>query len=138
LELDQAAAVFFVGKKDGTGRLCQDYRYLNEGTIKDAYPLSRIDELMDKIRSWKYFTKINLWAGYNNIQIKESDRAKAAFITRWGLFQPKVMFFGLCNSPATFQHFMNDIFVSMIQTDKGFVYMDDFITGGEIKEEDEK
>ncbi|THG95502.1 hypothetical protein EW145_g7946 [Phellinidium pouzarii] len=105
-----ASPFFFVDKKDNTLRPCQDYCALNEGTIKNAYPLPLIGDLMDKLRNAKYFTKLDLRSGYNNICIKEGDQHKAAFKTIRGLSEPTVMFFGLCNSPATFQMFMNDIF----------------------------
>ena len=125
----QASGFFFVGKKDGTGRPCQDYVYLNNWTVKDGYPTPRISELMDMCRDWKYFTKIDVKAGYNNIPIVEEDRWKAAFITKRGLFEPNVMFFGLCNSPATFQRFMDDCYGMVIRRKEGGVYMDDIITG---------
>ncbi|THG98618.1 hypothetical protein EW145_g7394 [Phellinidium pouzarii] len=122
-----ASPFFFVDKKDGTLRPCQDYRALNEGTIKNAYPLPLIGDLMDKLRNAKYFTKLDLRSGYNNIRIKEGDQHKAAFKTIRGLFKPTVMFFGLCNSPATFQMFMNDIFRVIITEEAILIYMDDIL-----------
>ncbi len=109
-----ASPFFFVGKKDGKLRPCQDYRYLNEGTVKNMYPLPLISELLDKLKGAKYFTKMDLRWGYNNIQIKDGDQWKGAFKTNHGLFEPMVMFFGMCNSPSTFQNMMNDIFKDMI------------------------
>ncbi|THG95850.1 hypothetical protein EW145_g7892 [Phellinidium pouzarii] len=103
------------------------YRALNEGTIKNAYPLPLIGNLMDKLRGAKYFTKLDLRSGYNNICIKEGDQHKAAFKTICGLFEPTVMFFDLCNSPATFQMFMNDIFQIMITEEAILIYMDDIL-----------
>jgi Reverse transcriptase (RNA-dependent DNA polymerase)/gag-polyprotein putative aspartyl protease len=100
---DMASPLFFVGKKDGTKRPCQDYRLLNEGTIKDAYPIPKITDLLRVLQKAKYFTKLDIRWGYNNVLIKEKDRHKAAFSTPFGLYEPNVMFFGLCNSPATFQ-----------------------------------
>ena len=100
-----ASPFFFVGKKDGSSRPCQDYRYLNEHTVKDAYPLPLISDLMTKLKGAKVFTKLDLRNGYNNVRIKDGDQWKAAFKTNRGLFEPMVMFFGLCNSPATFQHY---------------------------------
>ncbi|THG96303.1 hypothetical protein EW145_g7803 [Phellinidium pouzarii] len=94
-----ASPFFFVDKKDGTLRPCQDYRALNKGTIKNAYPLPLI----------------------------EGDQHKAAFKTIRGLFEPTVMFFGLCNSPATFQMFMNDIFRVIITEEAILIYMDDIL-----------
>jgi len=99
----QAALFFFVAKKDGPLRPCQDYRYLNKHTVKDAYPLPLISTLVDQLKGASIFTKMDVRSGYNNVRIKEGDQWKAAFITHKGLFEPTVMFFGLCNSPATFQ-----------------------------------
>lgn len=106
----QVSPFFFVGKKDGDLRPCEDYRKLNTGTIRNNYPLPLIADLIDKLSHAKYFTKLDLRNGYNNIRIRDGDQWKAAFKTPAGLFEPMVMFFGLCNSPATFQAFMNDIF----------------------------
>ncbi|KAI5115933.1 hypothetical protein M0805_007709 [Coniferiporia weirii] len=120
-----ASPFFFIGKKDNELCACQDYRALNEGTIKNAYPLPLISELMDKLKGTKYFTKLDLRSGYNNIRIKNGDQWKAAFKTPHGLFEPTVMFFGLCNSPAIFQAFMDDTFHIVILEDKVLIYMDD-------------
>jgi len=111
---------------------------LNEGTIKNAYPLPRVDELLDKLKGAKYFTKLNLRWGYNNVRIKEGDEWKAAFKMNKGLFEPLVMFFGLCNSPATFQNMMNDIFV--METNEGWIliYIDDILIFSKRKEELQK
>ncbi len=105
-----ASPFFFVKKKDGTLRPVQDYHKLNEMTIKNRYPLPLISELIDKLHGAKYFTKLDIHWGYNNVQIQEGDKEKAAFCTNRGLFKPTIMFFGLTNSPATFQWMMNDIF----------------------------
>jgi hypothetical protein len=104
-----ASAFFFVKKKDGSLRPVQDYRRLNEMTIKNRYPLPLISELVNKLRGAKIFTKLDIRWGYNNVRIKEGDEWKAAFRTNRGLFEPLVMFFGLTNLPATFQTMMNDI-----------------------------
>lgn len=106
-----ASSFFFVGKKDGKKRPCQDYRHLNAGTVKDVYPLPLISDIMDKVKGKKFFTKMDIRWGYNNVRIAEGDEWKAAFKTKLGLFEPLVMFFGLCNSPATFQRMMDHIFV---------------------------
>ena len=98
-----ASPFFFVKKPDGKLRPTQDYRKLNEATIKNRYPLPLIGELIDKLKGAKYFTKLDVRWGYNNVRIKEGDEWKAAFQTNVGLFEPTVMFFGLTNSPATFQ-----------------------------------
>jgi len=123
-----ASLFLFVSKKDSKKlRPCQDYRRLNKGTIKNAYPLPRVDELLDKLKGAKYFTKLDLRWGYNNVRIKIGDEWKAAFKTNKGLYEPLVMFFGLCNSPATFQNMMNDIF--LIETDEGWIliYIDNIL-----------
>jgi hypothetical protein len=104
-----ASAFFFIKKKDGTLRPVQDYRELNEMTIKNCYLLPLISELVNKLRGAKYFSKLDIRWGYNNVRIKEGDEWKAAFRTNRGLFEPLVMFFGLMNSPATCQTMMNDI-----------------------------
>ena len=120
-----ASPFFFVDKKDGKLRPCQDYRYLNEHTVKNAYPLPLISELLDKLKGARRFTKLDVRWGYNNVRIREGDQWKAAFKTNRGLFEPTVMFFGLCNSPATFQAMMDDIFGDMINECIIIVYMDD-------------
>jgi Reverse transcriptase (RNA-dependent DNA polymerase) len=109
-----ASPFFFVSKKDGKLRPCQDYWYLNDWTLKNSYPLPLISEIMDKLKGAKYFTKLDVHWGYNNVQIRKGDEWKAAFKTNKGLFEPTVMFFGMCNSPATFQAMMDDIFITMI------------------------
>ena len=124
----QASPFFFVSKKDSKKlRPCQDYRRLNTGTIKNAYPLPRISDLLDKLKGAKYFTKLDLRWGYNNIRIKEGDELKAAFKTCFGLFEPLVMFFGLCNSPPTFQNMMDEIFLMETQEGWIIIYMDDIL-----------
>src|SRR6202023_1342438 len=123
-----ASAFFFVSKKDSDKlRPCQDYRRLNEGTIKNAYPLPRVGDLLDKLKGAKIFTKLDLLWGYNNVRIKIGDEWKAAFKTNKGLYEPLVMFFGLCNSPATFQNMMNDIFFVELEEGWMLIYMDDIL-----------
>ena len=122
-----ASPLFFVGKKDGSLRPCQDYRYLNEWTVKNKYPIPLVSELVDKLRGAKVFSKLDLRSGYNNVRIKDGDQWKAAFKTHRGLYEPTVMFFGLCNSPATFQAMMNGIFKDMIDEGWMVIYMDDIL-----------
>jgi transposase InsO family protein len=130
-----ASPCFFIPKKDGTLRLVQDYRRLNEHTIKDKTPLPLINEVIDKLKDAKMFNKLDLIWGYNNVRIKEGDEWKAAFLTNKGLFEPKVMFFGMCNSPATFQRMMNSIFRPLIHDGTLANYMDDFIIPGKDEKE---
>ena len=122
-----ASPFFFIKKKDGTLRPVQDYRKLNDMTIKNRYPLPLIQELLDKLKGARIFTKLDVRWGYNNVRIKEGDEHKAAFITSRGLFEPLVMFFGLCNSPATFQRMMNHIFFDLIMEGRIVVYLDDIL-----------
>ena len=117
-------------------RPCQDYRYVNSHTIKDAYPLPLVSDLIDKVKDATTFTKFDVRWGYNNIRIKDGDQWKAAFITHKGLFEPTVMFFGLCNSPATFQRFMNESFKDMIAEGWLVVYMDNLLLSSKNPEID--
>ena len=105
-----AAPCFYIPKKDGLLWLVQNYRKLNQVTIKDKTPLPLIGEVLNRLKEAKYFNKLDLIWGYNNIRIKEGDKWKAAFLTNKGLFEPQVMYFGLCNLPGTFQRIMNSIF----------------------------
>ena len=130
----QTAPVFFVGKKDGKKRMVQDYRYLNEWMIKNNYPLPLILDVLENIRTKKVFMKMDLRWGYNNVRIKEGDEWKAAFMTPEGSFEPIVMFFGLMNSPATFQAMMNDLLRDLTNTGKVAVFIDDVIVGTETEE----
>ena len=130
----QTAPVFFVGKKDGKKRMVQDYQYLNKWTIKNNYPLPLISDVLENIGTKKLFMKMDLRWGYNNVRIKEGDKWKAAFTTPEGSFEPTVMFFGLTNSPATFQAIMNELLRDLINTGKVVVFIDDVIVGMEMEE----
>jgi RNase H-like domain found in reverse transcriptase/Reverse transcriptase (RNA-dependent DNA polymerase)/Integrase zinc binding domain len=130
-----ASPFFFVKKKDGKLRPCQDYWYLNDWTVKNVYPLPLISKIMDKIKGAKFFTKFDVRWGYNNVRIKAEDQWKAAFKTNRGLFEPTVMFFRMCNSPATFQAIMDSIFSDMIEERRVIVYMDDILIFAENQEE---
>jgi hypothetical protein len=122
-----ASPVFFVKKKDGRLRLVQDYRKLNELTIKNRYPLPLASDIVNRLQRARLFTKFDVRWGYNNIRIREGDEWKAAFTTNRGLFEPRVMLFGLTNSPATFQALMNTIFVDLVAAGKVAVYLDDIL-----------
>jgi hypothetical protein len=130
-----ASPFFFVTKKDGRLRPTQDYRYLNQWTKKNAYPLPLISEMMDKIKASgaKYFTKLDVRWGYNNVRIHKGDEWKAAFKTNNGLYEPTVMFFGLCNSPATFQAMMDSIFEDEVHEGWIIIYMDDILIFSKTK-----
>ena len=103
-----ASPILFVKKKDGSLRPCVDYQALNDITIKDRYPLPRVEETLYQIRGAQYFTRVDLRSAYNLIRIKDRDEWKTAFRTRYGLFEFLVMPFGLTNAPATCQRFVND------------------------------
>jgi hypothetical protein len=103
-----ASPILFVKKKDGSLRLCVDYRALNQASVKNRYPLPLISEILERVGKAKIFTKLDLRGAYNLIRIKEGDEFKTAFRTRYGQFEYRVMPFGLTNAPATFQAYMDD------------------------------
>ena len=120
------APVLFVKKKDGTMRMCVDYRALNKITIANKYPLPRIDELFDRLQGAKYFSKIDLRSGYHQVRIAEKDIDKTTFNSRYGSYSFKVLSFGLCNAPATFMNLMNSILHEYL--DKfAIVFLDDIM-----------
>jgi len=130
--------VFFIKKKDGSLWLVQDYRILNAVTVKNRYPLPLISELVSQLHRARYFTKLDVRWGFNNVRIKPRNEWKAAFHTNRGLFEPLVMFFGMTNSPATFQTMMNDIFRTLIAEGIVVVYLDDILIFTKTEEEHEQ
>jgi hypothetical protein len=105
---------FFVKKKDGKLWPVQDYWRLNSHTVRNQYPLPLIAQLISDLAGTWIFSKLDIRRGYNNILIKEGDQWKATFKTKFGFFEPLVMFFGMCNSPSTFQEMMNAIYKTVI------------------------
>jgi hypothetical protein len=131
------APVIFVEKKDGTQRMCVDYRLLNEVTIKNKYPLLRIEDLFDQMRGAKVFSKIDLRSGYHQMKIRWSDILKTAFTTRYGLYEYTVMSFGLTNAPTYFMYLMNKVFMEYL--DKFIVvFIDDILVYSKTQEEHEE
>jgi Reverse transcriptase (RNA-dependent DNA polymerase) len=120
---------FLIPKKDGTSQPVQDYQKVNEWMIPDTYPLPWIETILEQLHSKTIFTALDIQWGYHNICIKEEDQWKAAFKTPYGLYKPKVMFFSLCNSLATFQRFMDDSFADLVNKYLGqiLIYMDDIL-----------
>jgi hypothetical protein len=120
------APVIFVPKKDGTQRMCVDYRSLNEVTIKNKYPLPKIDVLFDQLKGACVFSKIDLRSGYHQLKIRATNIPKTAFITQYGLYEYTVMSFGLTNAPTYFMYLMNKVFMEYL--DKFMVvFIDDIL-----------
>jgi hypothetical protein len=131
------APVIFVPKKDGMQRMCVDYHYLNEVTIKNKCPLPRIDNLFDQLKGACVFSKIYLRSGYHQLKIRTSDIPKTTFITRYGLYEYMIMSFGLTNTPAYFMYLMNKVFMEYL--DKFMVvFIDDILIFSKNEEEHDK
>jgi hypothetical protein len=120
------APVLFVQKKDGSQRMCVDYRSLNDVTIKNKYSLPRINDLFDQMRGARVFSKIDLRSGYHQMKNRSSDIPKTAFSTRYCLYEFTLMLFGLTNAPAYFMNLMNKVFMEYL--DKFIVvFIDDIL-----------
>ena len=121
-----ASPIVLVRKKDGTTRFCVDYRRLNSATVKDSYPLPRIDDSIDALSGSCWFSTLDLASGYWQVEVAEKDRPKTAFTTGSGLYQFTVMPFGLCNAPATFERLMERV-LSGLPWEVCLLYLDDII-----------
>jgi len=130
----QTLPVHFVAKKNGKQRMVQDYQHINQWTIKNGYPLPLIANILDEVGKRKVFTKIDLRWGYNNVRIKEGDEWKAAFTMHIGAYEPMVMYFGLTNSPTTFQTMMNDLFRDLINQGDTATFIDDILVTTDTEE----
>ena len=129
-----ASPIVLVMKKDGSTRFCVDYRRLNALTTKDAYPLPRIDESLRLLGNQQWFSTMDLASGYWQVAMSPEAKRKAVFVTNEGLFQFRVMPFGLCNAPATFERLMDRVLCGM-RWSRSLVYLDDVISfGGSVTE----
>lgn len=128
------APILFARKKDDRLRMCIDYRGLNNITKRNSFPIPRIDELLKGLTSAKFFSKLDLAAGYHQVRVKEEDIKKTAFNTRYSHFEWIVMSFGMTNVPATFQSLMNKVFGDLIGQGV-LVYLDDVLVYSRIREE---
>jgi len=123
-----------VAKKDSKRRMVQNYRHINQWMVKNGYPLPLIADILDGVGKRKVFMKLDLRWGYNNVRIKEGDEWKAAFTMHIGAYEPTVMYFGLTNSPATFQTMMNDLFWDLINQGDIATFTNDILVATDTEE----
>jgi hypothetical protein len=128
------APILFVKKKDGSLRLCVDYRGLNKITVKNRHPLPLISESLERLAQAKLYTKLDVREAYHRIRIREGDEWKTAFRTRYGYFEYTVMPFGLTNAPAQFQAYMNEALAGLVDV-TCIVYLDDVLIFSDTEEE---
>ena len=126
--------MLFIRKKDGTLRMCIDYLQHNKVTIKNKYPLPRIDDLFDQLQGSSFFSKIDLRFGYHLLRVRDEDIPKTTFRTRYGHYELLVMAFGLTNAPATFMDLMNRVFSEYLDSFV-IVFIDDILNYSKTKEE---
>jgi len=124
-----ASPIVLVQKKDGSTRFCVDYRRLNKVTRKDSYPLPRVDDLLDSLAGAQWFTTLDLASGYWQVEVDPEHREKTAFTTGQGLYEFRVMPFGLCNAPSTFQRLM-ELVLAGLEWDICLAYLDDIVVFG--------
>ena len=124
-----ASPIVLVWKKDGSLRFCADYCKLNKVTKKDSYPLPRVDDLLDSLADAQWFSTLDLRNGYWQVEVNPADREKTAFSTPYGLFQFRVMPFGLCNAPSKFQQFMRLVLAGFCW-EICLAYLDDMVVFG--------
>jgi hypothetical protein len=134
--LPWGAPILFVKKKDETLRLCIDYRQLNKMTIKNKYPLPRINELLDQVGGAKIFSKLDFKSGYHQVRIKDEDINKTMFIMRYGHYKFVVILFGLTNAPTPFMCLTNNI-LSQYLDNKKLVFIDDILVYSKMEEHEE-
>jgi hypothetical protein len=130
-----ASPIVLVTKKDGSRRFCSDYRMLNDVTVKDSYPIPRIEETLESLSGAQWFSTLDLASGYWQVELDEGAKEKSAFVVRGGLYQWTVMPFGLCNAPSTFERLMENLMTGL-QWESLLVYLDDVIVIGKTIEEE--
>jgi len=132
IKVSHGTSFFFVGNEGGELHPCQDYRYLilNEHNLKNTHPIPNMARIRDKPNDSKFFTKLDIRQGYNNVRIHKGDKWKAAFRTPEGLYKMTVMFFGMTNLPATFQSMMNSFFKDLIDNRGVIIYMENILIYG--------